>query len=69
MAFNELNSVEYYIIHQLSGVNLNKLEISEPLGSIDVKIENDAISVASSESSANIIVWRNNKYVWLHTGD
>jgi type I restriction enzyme, R subunit len=23
MAFNELNSVEYYIIHQLSGVNLN----------------------------------------------
>ncbi len=24
MAFNELNSVEYYIVHQLSGVDLNK---------------------------------------------
>ena len=23
MAFNELNSVEHYIVHQLSGVNLN----------------------------------------------
>lgn len=23
MGFNELNSVEHYIIHQLSGVNLN----------------------------------------------
>jgi type I restriction enzyme R subunit len=23
MSFNELNSVEYYIVHQLSGVNLN----------------------------------------------
>ena len=33
MAFNELNSVEYYIIHELSGVNLNNdnvREISEP---------------------------------------
>ena len=24
MAFNELNSVEHFIIHQLSGVDLNK---------------------------------------------
>ena len=33
MAFNELNSVEHYIIHELSGVNLNAdnvPEISEP---------------------------------------
>ena len=33
MAFNELNSVEHYIIHKLSGVNLNAenvREISEP---------------------------------------
>lgn len=32
MAFNELNSVEHYIIHQLSGVNLNtpNLEESRP---------------------------------------
>ncbi len=29
MAFNELNSVEYYILHQLSGVNLNALGVSE----------------------------------------
>ncbi|WP_373521717.1 type I restriction endonuclease subunit R [Aquiflexum sp.] len=31
MGFNELNSVEHYIIHQLSGLNLNSGIISEPL--------------------------------------
>ncbi len=30
MAFNELNSVENYIIHQLSGVNLNISNVQEP---------------------------------------
>lgn len=30
MPFNELNSVEHYIIHQLSGVNLNKQTVEEP---------------------------------------
>jgi type I restriction enzyme R subunit len=30
MAFNELNSVEHYIIHQLSGVNLNVDVVEEP---------------------------------------
>jgi type I restriction enzyme R subunit len=30
MTFNELNSVEHYIIHQLSGVNLNSLDLEEP---------------------------------------
>jgi type I restriction enzyme R subunit len=30
MAFNELNSVEYFIIHQLSGINLNSNIASEP---------------------------------------
>lgn len=30
MAFNELNSVEHYIVHQLSDVNLNKDEAAEP---------------------------------------
>jgi type I restriction enzyme R subunit len=30
MGFNELNSVEHYIIHQLSGVNLNNKEANEP---------------------------------------
>jgi type I restriction enzyme R subunit len=30
MAFNELNSVEHYIIHQLSGVNLNDQSALEP---------------------------------------
>lgn len=29
MAFNELNSVEHYIIHQLSGVNLNNNGVQE----------------------------------------
>ena len=34
MSFNELNTVEHYIIHQLSGVNLNEKGIaSEPLTS------------------------------------
>lgn len=30
MGFNELNSVEHYIIHQLSGVNLNNTGVNEP---------------------------------------
>ncbi len=30
MAFNELNSVEHYIIHLLSGVNLNSDAVKEP---------------------------------------
>ncbi len=30
MAFNELNSVEHYIIHKLSGVNLNSKDVKEP---------------------------------------
>jgi type I restriction enzyme R subunit len=29
MAFNELNSVEHFIINQLSGVNLNSNELQE----------------------------------------
>ena len=33
MAFNELNSVEHYIVHQLSGVNLNNTSIAEPQSS------------------------------------
>ena len=33
MVFNELNSVEHYIIHQLSGVNLNSKEVKEPQAS------------------------------------
>lgn len=33
MGFNELNSVEYYIIHQLTGVNLNNNTIAEPKAS------------------------------------
>jgi len=30
MAFTELNSVEHYIINQLSGVNLNQGDVAEP---------------------------------------
>ncbi len=33
MAFTELNSVEYYIIHQLSGVNLNADKVATPKSS------------------------------------
>ena len=29
MAFTELNAVEHYIIHQLTGVNLNDSAVSE----------------------------------------
>jgi type I restriction enzyme R subunit len=37
MAFNELNSVEYYIIDKLSGINLNASgQVSEPQGSYGV---------------------------------
>jgi type I restriction enzyme R subunit len=30
MSFNELNSVEHYIIHKLTGTNLNDNQASEP---------------------------------------
>ncbi|WP_367155176.1 type I restriction endonuclease subunit R [Methylomonas sp. HYX-M1] len=30
MAFTELNSVEHYIIHQISGVNLNSSKVADP---------------------------------------
>jgi len=30
MGFNELNSVEHYIIHQLCGVNLNDSNATKP---------------------------------------
>lgn len=36
MSFNELNSVENYIIHQLTGANLNTNELSEPDNSYGV---------------------------------
>ena len=31
MAFNESNSVEHYILHQLTGVNLNVSGAKEPV--------------------------------------
>lgn len=37
MGFTELNSVEHYIIHQLSGVNLNVNQVSEPQLTFGVK--------------------------------
>jgi len=37
MGFNELNSVEHYIIHQLTGLNLNTKEVQEPASSYGVK--------------------------------
>ena len=44
-------------------------EDGDILGAEEVPIENDAISVSSSESPSNIIAWKIDKYVWLHTGD
>ncbi|MFT6449883.1 MAG: type I restriction enzyme R subunit [Oleispira sp.] len=37
MGFTELNSVEHYIIHQISGVNLNANQVSEPQPTFGVK--------------------------------
>ncbi|WP_420331593.1 type I restriction endonuclease subunit R, partial [Pseudoalteromonas shioyasakiensis] len=37
MGFTELNSVEHYIIHQMSGVNLNANQVSEPQPTFGVK--------------------------------
>jgi type I restriction enzyme R subunit len=39
MSFNELNSVEHYIIHQLSGVNLNDAKVAEPKASYGAQWE------------------------------
>lgn len=44
-------------------------EDGDILGTEDIKIDNDAITVSKSESPSNIIAWQSNKYVWLHTGD
>ena len=37
MGFNELNSVEHYIIHQLSGLNLNTKEVQQPISGYGVQ--------------------------------
>lgn len=37
MSFNELNSVEHYIVSKLSGVNLNAAAPSSPSGASLVK--------------------------------
>ncbi len=37
MGFTELNSVEHYIIHQLSGVNLNTKQVQEPQKSLGIQ--------------------------------
>jgi type I restriction enzyme R subunit len=37
MPFNELNSVEYFIIQQLSGVNLNSNTLAEPVAPYGLK--------------------------------
>ncbi len=37
MSFTELNSVEHYIIHQLTGMNLNSTETAEPTPSYGVE--------------------------------
>ncbi|MGB3466618.1 MAG: hypothetical protein WBA74_15160, partial [Cyclobacteriaceae bacterium] len=39
MPFNELNSVEHFIIHQLSGLNLNTMELSEDKSAYGVNWE------------------------------
>ena len=39
MVFNELNSVEHFIIHRLSGVNLNSGEVREPATGYGLAIE------------------------------
>ena len=37
--------------------------------SIEIKLENIAISVSASESPSNLIVWTGKEYKWIHTGD
>ncbi len=37
MGFNELNSVEHYIIHQITGVNLNSSTVADPQASYDTQ--------------------------------
>ncbi len=54
MAFNELNSVEHYIIHQLSGVNLNSNNVQEPKHNYGVKWEYK--SVAELKRSINEVL-------------
>ena len=37
MSFNELNSVEHFIIHQLTGLDLNAMKVSEPKATYGVQ--------------------------------
>lgn len=38
-------------------------------GSKTIQIKNTAISVSSSEGASNLILWKDGKYCWIHTGD
>ena len=50
MPFNELNSVEYFIIQQLSWVNLNSSILAEPSIQYDVKWQYLPASIRFNQS-------------------
>lgn len=67
---DDLKFIEIWKVYRERTVGLTEFaENGDILGSKDIKIDNDAILVAKSESSSNLIAWKIDKYIWLHTGD
>ena len=56
MIFNELNSVEHFIVHRLSGVNLNSGEVHEPAAGYGSAWEYVASSELGREQNEVLLV-------------
>jgi type I restriction enzyme, R subunit len=56
MAFNELNSVEHYIIHRLSGVNLNATGVQEGKASYGAGVGIQILPMKSQRGVNEVLV-------------
>jgi type I restriction enzyme R subunit len=58
MSFNELNAVENFVIHKLTGVNLNNVQEGNVVQEPVAEYENSKSEVGSLKSEINNIRWR-----------
>ena len=49
MSFSELNSVEHYIIHQMSGINLNNENVFEIFSIVYPRFKNDSFDLFKTQ--------------------
>ena len=67
---DDFDFIEIWKLYRDRVVGLTYFDANgDVIGTKDIRIDNDAILVAKSESASNLIAWQNDKYVWLHTGD